>query len=113
MAAPGRGGPPPPNPTFELPIRNLHDNVNLKNILASSVPKFYDLVTKDLDTFLFDFDILCRSYDYTTDAHKLNLFSATLKEASLKWFMSLGRDAVTTWDEMKGKFLEKYKDYCR
>lgn len=92
----GTMAPNPPrlleNPTFEFPISNQHDNANLKNILASSLPKFYGLVTKDPDTFLFEFDILYRSYDYTIDAHKLKLFPATLKKAALRWFMSLGRD---------------------
>jgi hypothetical protein len=71
------------------------------------------MVTKDLNIFLFEFDILCRSYDYTTNAHQLKLFSATLKDASLRWFMGLGRYVVPDWETMKTKFLEKYKDYCR
>jgi hypothetical protein len=56
------------------------------------LPLFYGLVTEDPDTFLFDFDIMCRIYDYTIDAHRLKLFSATLKDVSLIWFMGLGRD---------------------
>lgn len=88
--------PPPANPTFEFPIPNQHDNANLQNIPGSSLLKFHGLVTEYLDTFLFEFDILCRSYDYTTDTHKLKLFPSTLKEASLRWFMSLGRDVITT-----------------
>lgn len=72
---PGEGNPPPPpiNPTFKLPISDLHDNAYLKNILASSLPKFYGLVTEDPDTFLFGFDVLHRSYDYTIDAHRQNI----------------------------------------
>lgn len=101
------------NPIFDFSIPSLHNNANLKNILASSLPKLYGLVTQDPDTFLFEFDILYRSYDYTIDAPKLKLFPATLKEASLRWFMSLGRDVISNWDEMKEKLLEKYKDYCR
>jgi hypothetical protein len=62
---------------------------------------------------LFDFDILYRSYDYTSDAHRLKLFHANLKEGALRWFMSLGRGVVDTWETMQMKFLEKYKEYCK
>jgi len=68
-------------------------------------------VIEDPDTFLFKFDILCRSYDYTTDAHRLKLFPTTLKDASLRWFMGLGKHVIPDWDTMKEKFLEKYQDY--
>jgi hypothetical protein len=56
---------------------------------------------------------LCRSYDYVTNAQKLKLFPATLKGNALRWFMSLGGHVITTWDQMKEKFLAKYQDYCR
>lgn len=100
-------------PTFEFPIPDQYQIPNLKNIPTSALPNFYGVVTKGPNTFLFEFDILCRSYDDTIDAHKLKLFPTTLKESTLKWFMSLGANTMTTWDVMKEKFLEKYKDYCR
>lgn len=99
----------PNRATFKFPVIDQHDNNKLKNIPASVLPKFYGLVTEDPDTFLFKFDILHRSYDYTIDAHRLKLFVATLKEGALRWFMSLGRDAVDSWEAMQTKFLEKYK----
>jgi len=27
--------------------------------------------------------------------------------------MSLGAQVITTWDQMKESFLDKYQDYCR
>ena len=45
--------------------------------------------SEDLDSFMFEFDILCRTYGYIDDAHKLHLFPTTLKAAALKWFMGL------------------------
>lgn len=95
MADVGGGAAPPP--TFEFPILDQHDNENLKNIPASSLAKIYGLVTEDPYTFLFEFFILYRSYDYTTNYHKLKLFLAALKEATLRWFMSRGRDTITIW----------------
>ena len=69
--------------------------------------------TKDPDSFLFEFDILCRSYNYTDNAQKLKLFPATLKDSALRWFMSLGEHTILSWDGMKETFLQKYQDYCR
>jgi len=56
---------------------------------------------------------LCRSYDYVTNAQKLKLFPATLKGNAVRWFMSLRGHVITTWEEMKEKFLIKYQDYYR
>lgn len=66
-------------PTFPFPLPSLINNANLKNIPTIALPKFYGLITKDPDTFSFEFDILCQSFDYNTDNHKLKLFLATLK----------------------------------
>ena len=69
--------------------------------------------TEDPDTFLFEFDILCRSYNYVDDAQKLKLFPTTLKNVALRWFMGLGEYTIRSWDEMKKTFLKKYQDYCK
>jgi hypothetical protein len=71
------------------------------------------MVTEDLDAFLFEFDILCRSYDYSSDAQKLRLFPATLKGAALRWFMGLGEHTIAHWDDMCKIFLKKYQAYCK
>ena len=47
--------------TFGFPILDLEPNVNMKNIPPSVFPNFYGKSTEDSDTFLFEFDILCRS----------------------------------------------------
>jgi hypothetical protein len=69
--------------------------------------------TEDPDSFLFEFDILCRSYNYRDNAKKLKLFPAILKDSALRWFMSLGEHTILSWDGMKETFLHKYQDYCR
>ena len=96
-------------PTFPFLIPTQQGNQNLKNIPSIALPKFYGLITEDLKTFLFQFDILCRSYDYTTDSHKLKLFPSTLREDTLRWFMSLGANAMIDWKNMSNLFLNKYK----
>ena len=68
----------------------------MKNISPSVLPRFYGKATEDPDEFIFEFDILCRSYNYTINAQKLKHFPATLKENALRWFMILGGGTVTT-----------------
>jgi hypothetical protein len=47
----------------------------MKNIPLSALPNFHGLSSEDPDEFLFEFDILCRSYDYTTNAQKTQVIS--------------------------------------
>ena len=75
--------------TFGFPILDTVLDVNMENI-PPSLPTFYGKSNEDPNTFLFKFDILCRSYNYLQYAHKLKLFPATLKDSSLRWFMGLG-----------------------
>ena len=74
---------------------------------------FHGLTSEDPDAFLFEFDVLCRDYDYTTNPQKLKLFSSTLKGAALHWFMGLGGGTINDWDQMKTTFLKKYQDYYK
>ena len=69
--------------TFLFPIPPQQGNQNMKNIHVVALPKFYCLIIEDFETFLFEFDIFCRSYDYTIDTHKLKLFPSVLKEVVL------------------------------
>ena len=45
--------------------------VKMKKIPPGVLPNFYGIATKGPNAFLFEFDILCRTYGYTNDAHKL------------------------------------------
>lgn len=65
------------------------------------LPYFYGLIIEDPHTFMFEFTIVCKTYDYTIDEKKLKLFQSTLKDETLLWFMSLGGDIITTWGQMK------------
>jgi hypothetical protein len=62
---------------------------------------------------LFEFVVICKTYDYATDEHKLEHLPSTLKDSTLRWFMSLEGNTITTWDQMKNIFSERYIDYCR
>ena len=70
-----------------FPIRETNEDMKMKNISPSALPHFHGLTTEDPDTFLFEFVVLFRTYDYTEDEQKLKLFPSTLKDATLRWFM--------------------------
>ena len=83
----------------------------MKNISPSVLPRFHGKATEDPYEFLFKFDILCPIYDYTSSEQKLKNFPTTMMDNALHWFMSLGGETFTTWDQMKQVFLEKYQEY--
>ena len=85
----------------------------MKNISPSTLPHFHGMTTEDPNTFLFEFVVICRTYDYTDDEKKLKLFPSTLKDAALRWFMALPGDSITTWAQMHQASNNKYRDYCR
>ena len=66
-----------------FPIQESNGDTKMKNIIPSSLLHFHGLCTEDLDTFLFDFVVICRTYDYAKDEKKLRLFPSTLKDATL------------------------------
>ena len=94
--------------TFGFPIVKSKENVQMKNISPSNIPHFHGKDHQDPDSFVFEFDILCQSYDYSSDAHKLKLFPTTLKDSTLHWFMGLGGNTISSWEQMKRVFLNKY-----
>jgi len=75
--------------TMQYPIVDIVVNAPMKAIPLQHIPTFHGLTSEDLDAFLFEFNVLCRGYDYTTDPQKLKLFPSTLKGATLQWFMGL------------------------
>ena len=85
----------------------------MTNIPLLSLPYFQGTYVEDPYTFLFEFNVLCRGYDYTTDAQKMKLFPASLKGVALRWFMGLGDATIWTWGDMRDNFLSKYQDYYR
>ena len=85
----------------------------MKNIPLSALPHFHGMSSEDPNSFLFEFEILCRNYNYVRDAQKLKLFPAMMKDSALRWFMGLGEHTIRTWEEMRSTFLKKYQEYYR
>lgn len=75
---------------FEFPIFDEDTTAIMKNISPAILRNFHGLRNDVSKTFLFEFEVLCRSYDYFLGAQNFKLFPATLKDATLKWFMGLG-----------------------
>ena len=97
--------------TFEFPIKDL--GVTQMHIIPLSLPNFHGLANEEPDTFLFEFEILCRGYDYCTNGPILKVFPVILKGAALRRFMSVGENCIQTWEDMKNMFLKMYQDYCK
>jgi len=76
-------------------IRETNGEAIMKNIRSTTLPHFHGLTYEDPDTFIFEFYIVCRTYDYASDEQKLKLFPSTLKDATLCWFMVLPGDGIT------------------
>jgi len=83
----------------------------MKKFPFLALPYSQGMTVEDLNTFLFEFDVLCMRYDYISDAQKLKFSLATLKGEALRWFMGLGSTTIEIWGEMKETFLSKYQDY--
>lgn len=74
----------PTTSTINFPIGDLGTGTPTKPIPFTALPSFHGLTSKDPDTFLFEFDIVCRGYDYITNQKKLKIFPATLKGTTLR-----------------------------
>lgn len=81
-----------------FPIQETNGEARMNIINPTSLPHFHGLASKDPNTFMFDFVVVCRTYDYTSNEKKLKLFPSTLKDASLHWFMILPGGNITTWE---------------
>lgn len=104
---------PPPH-AFTYPITlEADDDTMMKNISPTFLPTFCGLSSEDPDQFIFEFKVLCQTYDYKNDNQKPNLFPSTLKDSAMRWFMGLPARSITSWEEMEIVFLHKYQSYYR
>ena len=72
-----------------FPLQDIDVSVHIENIPPSFLPKSHGTRSEDPGPFIFEFEILCRSYGYLSHTQKSILFPKTLKDRALKWFMSL------------------------
>jgi len=98
-------GATPTSRTFTYPIvinqNNPSHDQPIKNISPYIFPNFKGLPIEDINQFLFEFKVLCKTYDYETNAQKLKLFSSTLKDNAMIWFIGLVSNSITNWVDME------------
>ena len=83
----------------------------LKSGLIHLLPSFHGSNGEDTNKFLSEFQVVCggmRPNGATKEKVKLRAFSFALKNAAKDWLYYLPPGCVTTWAEMKKRFLEKY-----
>lgn len=98
-----------PDRTFQylIDINKKNDEPPMKNISLANLPNFREKSPTNPDEILFEFKVLCQTYDYTTSLKKLKLFPSALKESCLIWFMGLQPKSITIWEEIKNVFMDK------
>jgi len=94
---------------FEFPIQETNGEATMKNINPSTLPHFHGLINEYLNTLLFYFLVICKTYYYTTNEQNLKFFPSSLKDSYLRWFMNLEGNIIETWDKINNKFSEKYR----
>jgi len=60
--------------SIKFPTGDIVGDAPMKSIHLKILPNFHGITFKDLNTFLFEFDVVCWGYDYISDAQKLKVF---------------------------------------
>ena len=94
-----------------FPILDTTTTFELKSGLIHLLPTFHGLVGEDPHKHLKDLHVLCTSMKPTgviEEQIKLKAFLFSLKDSAKDWLYYLPSESITTWNEMKRLFLEKY-----
>lgn len=92
-----------------MPALPIGTDAPIKKISPLILPNFRGLSTEDTDQFLFEFKILCKTYDYELDNQKMKHFPSTLKDNAMRWFMDLFPNCITSWEKWNRFFLKNIK----
>ena len=93
---------------IELP--NEEVNFELKSGLIHLLPTFYGLAGEDPHKHLKEFHVVCSSMKpqgIIVDQIKMRAFPFSLTEKAKDWLYYLPPGSITTWNELKRRFLEK------
>ncbi|CAJ2657284.1 unnamed protein product [Trifolium pratense] len=84
----------------------------LKSGLIHLLPKFIGLAGEDPHKHLKEFQVVCstplRPEGITEDHIKLRAFPFSLQGAAKDWLYYLEPNSITTWNDLKKVFLERY-----
>lgn len=87
------------------------DFVELKPAWINLLPTFHGMKTEDPNRHLVGFDRICNNMKpkgLDEEQLRLRAFPFTLKDAAWDWFYCLPSKSISTWDEMRDTFLDKY-----
>ncbi|XP_027082414.1 uncharacterized protein [Coffea arabica] len=92
---------------------SLNDNTpfELKSGLIHLLPSFHGLPGEEPYKHLQEFDIVCNNMKpsgITEEQIKMRAFPSSLKDSVKGWLYYLPPGSITTWDQLKKKFLDKY-----
>lgn len=79
---------------FQFLINTPTNDTRLKSIPPIVILTFFGYPHEEPNVFLFEFEILCRIYDYIIDPYKCKLFPFTMKAHAFRWFMGLVNKGV-------------------
>ncbi|XP_056845060.1 uncharacterized protein LOC130496730 [Raphanus sativus] len=88
---------------------NFEVKPGLLNVIENN--KYHGLAVEDPFDHLDKFDSYCglsKTNGVSEDAFKLKLFPFSLGDKARQWEKSLPSDSITTWDDCKRAFLEKF-----
>ncbi|XP_033132197.1 uncharacterized protein LOC117127078 [Brassica rapa] len=90
-----------------------NNNFEIKSGLLNTIEnnKYHGLAAEDPFDHLYKFDKYCglsKINGVSEDAFKLKLFPFSLGDKAHQWEKTLPSDTVTTWDECKRAFLDKF-----
>ncbi|XP_010247923.1 PREDICTED: uncharacterized protein LOC104590865 [Nelumbo nucifera] len=94
-----------------FPALDADVNFELKSGLIHLLHIFHGLVGGDPHKYLKELHVVCTSMKpmgVTEEQIKLRAFPFSLKDSTKDWLYYLPSGSVTTWNEMKRLFLEKY-----
>ncbi|KAK4398197.1 hypothetical protein Sango_1295200 [Sesamum angolense] len=90
---------------------DLEVNFELKSGLIHLLPTFRGLAGEDPHKHLKEFHVVCsgmRPQGVTEEQIKLRAFPFSLADQAKDWLFFLPSGSVTTWNDLKRRFLEKY-----
>ncbi|XP_068636081.1 uncharacterized protein [Aristolochia californica] len=94
-----------------FPTLDATSTFELKSGLIHLLPTFHGLAGEDPHKHLKEFHVVCTSMipmEITEEQIKLRAFPFSLKDSAKDWLYYLPFGSITTWNEMKRLFLEKY-----
>ena len=94
-----------------FPTLDANITFELKSGLIHLLPTFHGLAGEDPHKHLKEFHVVCTSMKPTgvnEEQIKLRAFPFSLKDSAKDWLYYLPSGSITTWNEMKRLFLEKY-----